>query len=255
MSLNCIYFSATDTTRRYVRAMVKAMGIKKRYAVNLADNAHTPIPGFSEEDVVIVAAPVYGGRLPAIIVEALNRMSGGGARAVAMVVYGNRDYDDALLELTDILSEHGFTTVGAGAFIGQHSIFPKVGAGRPDKSDLEQVQAFATGCLEAIESGRNPELTPKGHRPYRKASGAGLSPRGSEEMCSQCGFCVERCPTGAISAESPWLTDRSKCIACGRCIRECSEKTRRHSGWKYRMVGTLFATAFSRRREPEFIVG
>lgn len=62
---------------------------------------------------------------------------------MAVVVYGNRDYEDALLELHDILSENGFVVVAAGAFVARHSIFPDVAAGRPDRDDLDRMAEFA----------------------------------------------------------------------------------------------------------------
>ena len=39
-----------------------------------------------------------------------------------IAVYGNRDYDDTLLEMKDILTERGFTVIAGLAAIAQHSI-------------------------------------------------------------------------------------------------------------------------------------
>lgn len=52
---------------------------------------------------MIAAVPVYAGRVPNVLLKYLNSMQGYGAKAVPLVLYGNRDYDDALVELTDIL--------------------------------------------------------------------------------------------------------------------------------------------------------
>lgn len=61
------------------------------------------------------------------------------------MVYGNRDYEDALLELRDTVASLGFTPLSAGAFIGEHSYSTAempVAAGRPDATDLQTARTF-----------------------------------------------------------------------------------------------------------------
>lgn len=171
-----------------------------------------------------------------------------------MVVYGNRDYDDALLELTDILSDADFDVIGAGAFIGQHSIFPKVASSRPDNIDMRVLGNFANECHRVIDTVKRGELKIKGNRPYKKAAGVPLHPSGDPEVCNRCGKCVEKCPADAIKADEPYKTDGRICISCGRCINVCPKHTRRYSGLKYKLIGSIFTAAFSKRRESEFTV-
>lgn len=102
--LTAIYFSATDTTRKCVEEVAKGFGQELSKRINIADNLEAAMPDLTEKGIVIIASPVYGGRLPMQLSDALQRLNGNNARAIAIVVYGNRDYDDALLELTDILS-------------------------------------------------------------------------------------------------------------------------------------------------------
>ena len=40
--------------------------------------------------------PVYGSRVPPVSLERLSALKGSGQKAVAVVVYGNREYDDTL---------------------------------------------------------------------------------------------------------------------------------------------------------------
>ena len=249
-----IYFSATDTTRKYVRAFSDASNKEIDIEINLADNFSAQLPDIAPEDLVIVAAPVYGGRLPSRVSFRLKELKGNQSKAIAMVVYGNRDYDDALLELTDILSDTDFEVIGAGAFIGRHSIFPKVASSRPDNKDMRALSNFANECLRVIETGEKGELKVKGNRPYKKAAGVPLHPSGDSEVCNRCGKCVEKCPVDAIKAEEPYLTDGSICISCGRCIYVCPRHTRKYSGLKYKMIGSVFTAAFSKRKEAEFTV-
>lgn len=253
-NIKAIFFSATDTTRRCVEAVAEAMEMSISVSINLADR-NIGLPELNKNDVAIIAAPVYGGRIPALEADKLKCLKGNGAKVIAMVVYGNRDYDDALLELTDILTEIGCKIFAAAAFIGQHSIFPKVGTSRPDKSDLEKLAEFGRQCKVALVSDtRNTPLSLKGNYPYKKYGGVPVHPVGNQKDCHKCGICAEKCPVEAISVESPWETDAHKCISCGRCIAVCSYGSRGYSGIKYNLVDKIFVAGFSRRKEPEFFV-
>lgn len=257
MKVTEIYFSATDTTRRCVEAVAKGLSPESINAINLADNLQADFPKFSENDVVIIASPVYGGRLPVPVSEAFERLDGNNARAIAMVVYGNRDYDDALLELTDILKSKAFRIVGQGAFIGQHSIFPKVGTSRPDENDLAELRKFGEECRKTIATNAESYSlsTPKGNRPYKKAAGVPVHPKANESDCKRCGICVEKCPMGAIPQDRPFTTDKDKCISCGRCISVCTNKARRYSGASYSLLGAVFKASFSKRKIPTWEAG
>lgn len=250
--LFCIYFSATDTTRRYVEALSDALGYPVVGAVNLADNIAAVLPQFTPDDVLILAAPVYGGRVPALVADRFRELRGSGAKAIAVAVFGNRDYDDALLELTDILSETGFDVVGAGAFVARHSIFPKVAAARPDDADIESLRQFAVKCKTAIQDNRTGKLNVKGKRPYKKTAAVGLCPVGDPRKCNRCGTCVRMCPVGAISIADPCKTDAHLCISCGRCINVCPVNARHYKGVKYSLVGAIFSALFSKRKEPDY---
>ncbi len=249
-----ISFSATDTTRKCVETVASVIGMPIEDIINLTDNGDVPSLDITAEDVAIVATPVYGGRIPAMAAEKLHRIQGDGAKAIAMVVYGNRDYDDALLELTDILTANGFKIVSASAFIAQHSIFPKVGASRPDASDIDKLKGFGRKSREILDSNAVPELTIKGNRPYKVYGGVPVHPVGDPGTCKKCGVCIEECPADAIDASAPWTTDASKCISCGRCITVCPHDSRHYKGLKYAIIGTLFKAMFSKRKEPDIMI-
>lgn len=254
--LQAIYFSATDTTRRCVTSFCQGFGCKPDTSINLADDFMATLPDTTEGDVVIIAVPVYGGRLPQQVVTALKRLKGKNATAVAMVVYGNRDYDDALLELTDILLDNNFRIAGAGAFIGQHSIFPNVARSRPDSSDRQKLVQFGKECKTVCLNGVSHDchLSIKGKRPYKKSAGVPLHPKANESKCTQCAKCSENCPAGAIPTDHPVITDTTKCISCGRCIMTCSKGARGYSGLTYSITGLIFKSLFSKRKEPEWTV-
>lgn len=49
---------------------------------------------FDKEDICVVGVPSFGGRVPKAALDAVRQMKGGGAQAVPVAVYGNREYDD-----------------------------------------------------------------------------------------------------------------------------------------------------------------
>ena len=83
------------------------------------------------------------GRIPTQTLISLNQIKANKTPAIVVCVYGNRDYDDALLELKEVVESNGFTVISAGAFVAQHSIFPQVGQNRPDEKDLTKIKEFA----------------------------------------------------------------------------------------------------------------
>lgn len=254
--LYAIYFSATDTTRKCVASVCQGLDAKPDASINLIDNLDVTLPTLTGEDVVVVASPVYGGRLPKQVATALTRLKGENAIAIAMVVYGNRDYDDALLELTDILNDNGFRIAAAGAFVAQHSIFPTVGASRPDSQDEQALKYFGKECRTTITNGFSAECVPyiKGNHPYKEYGGVPLYPKTKEADCGNCGKCVAGCPMGAISEAMPHITDKTLCISCGRCIFVCATGARHYSGAAYASFGAIFKAAYSKRKIPKWTI-
>ena len=49
--------------------------------------------------------PVYAGRVPALAVERLKGIKTSGVKCVIVAVYGNRAYEDALVEMQDVATE------------------------------------------------------------------------------------------------------------------------------------------------------
>ena len=253
--LTYIYFSATSTTSKCAKAIGKATGLPVNREINIADNHATELPFIESDDVAIIAAPVYSGRLPQPAVDTIKRLKGKGASVIAIVVYGNRDYDDALLELTDMLKKTGFNIIGAGAFIGQHSIFPKVGTNRPDKSDLAVLDEFGKACRKRLDAGKPyDDIETKGNNPYKTPMSVPLHPKCDSHNCNRCSECAIKCPVGAIDKDNPVETDTAKCISCGRCIYVCPRNARNYSGIKYTLIGKVFISSYSKRKEPEWKV-
>lgn len=252
--INLIIFSPSGTTAKVAKALAGFLG-PESVTYDLTVRGATQINIEAKDDVAVFAVPVYVGRIPALAAERLQAVSGNGQKAVAVVVYGNRDYDDALAELCDIVAARGFNVVGAGAFIAQHCIFPKVATGRPDADDVRKISEFADAVRMKINDGELLELNSvKGNRPYKKAASVPLHPDVDKKKCNSCGTCAAQCPTGAIDVDNPRLTDGSKCITCCRCISVCPHDARYLGGALYKLVGWKFVKDNARRLEPEWFV-
>lgn len=175
------------------------------------------------EDVCYILAPVYYGRVPQVFIERLSKIKGNGAKVVVVAVYGNREFEDALLELKNTAEQIGFKVVAGIGAIAQHSIANTIGEGRPNKNDIEQLNIFKEKINKKIESGKT-GVEIVGNYPYKEIGTMPDYPR-VKENCTKCGICVENCPVGAII--SPEETDREKCIGCMRCVVVCPENARK----------------------------
>ena len=251
MKTSIVYFSATYTTHRIVGHLAKQIteDITEYDITNHIPTEEIVIP---KDELLIVGIPVYAGRVPEMAVDRIRKFKGEGTPAIAVAVYGNRDYDDALLELSDLLSENGFQVISAGAFIAQHSIFPKVGAQRPDADDYQQINVFADESNKILNKNLE-KLLPihvPGNRPYKIPGSIPIFPSGTK-TCKECGKCVELCPAGAIPKDRPKEVDETKCIKCGRCIVVCPTQSRKFQGMTYTMASMKFNLAYKERKEPE----
>ncbi len=252
-SLNLVYFSATYTTRKVVRLIAGQISdTTVEYDITQTTLENDIVS--DDQGLLIVGMPVYAGRIPDKAVNALNKFKGKGTPAIIVCVYGNRDYDDALLELKDMIESNGFRVISAGAFIARHAIFPAVGMNRPDEEDMKLIKEFAGKSAAILQSMTDinslPEIHVKGNRPYKIPGKIPLQPKGNKK-CNECGTCVKLCPGQAIPENTPRKTDKTKCIACGRCIVVCPQHARHFGGILYKLAGNKFVKANFSRKEPK----
>ncbi len=226
-----VIFSPTGGTQRVSDAITGEWG-EHIESVDLTDAGldHSKV-GFQEDDVVLIAVPSYGGRVPGLAAERLGQLHGNHARCILVCVYGNRAYEDTLVEMQDIAEGCGFRVVAAIAAIAEHSIMHQYAAGRPDEQDARDLQGFAKkimGKLQDHDMESRPVKVP-GNRPYKKAGGAGLVPK-ADKNCIACGLCAQVCPAQAIRRDNIKAADPKKCISCMRCVVQCPEAARRVNG-------------------------
>ena len=148
-----VFFSPTHTSAKIARAIGEGIGMGRRIETDLTlDESDSPIE--INDSLTVIAAPVYGGRVAPVALQRIKRLKGNNSPAIVVVVYGNRDYEDALLELRDTVASLGFTPLSAGAFIGEHSYSTAempVAAGRPDATDLQIARTFGADSLKKLE--------------------------------------------------------------------------------------------------------
>ncbi len=255
-NIHLIYFSPTHTSAKISYAIAEGLEAETLSESDITCEGLKEPLFIGENELVIVAAPVYGGRVAETAMERIRMFQGKNTPVIPVVVYGNRDYEDALKELSDALSEQGFIPVSAGAFVGEHSYSRKdmpIAAGRPDKDDLFKASQFGHDTLKKLEeAGCLPKLSVlevKGNYPYKvKGPSTPQAPVTDEELCTQCEYCIDVCPVAAISiVDDRMFSDPVLCIKCCACVKECPEGARTFDT----PYTAMLHKNFSARREPE----
>ncbi len=249
-----VFFSPSGTTKKITSAVSSVISD----AVSAIDLINLPLTEknkFSDNDVLVVGVPVFAGRVPKPAAELLAKLHGSNTPAIAIVVFGNRAYDDALLELSDLLHNQGFSVIGAVAFVAEHSIFKQVACGRPDDKDFSKIVEFASICSKKLEtfSNSSEKLSIPGRHPYLVPPKIPLVPKGNS-TCIDCGLCATLCPTGAINSAFPRKTNKDKCISCTACIAACPTGARAFRGPVFFIAGKSFSKKCSNRLEPEWFL-
>jgi ferredoxin len=259
-----VYFSPTYTTQKSVTAFVKGMGFPmEEIDLTLPKTRRDFKRVFGKNEIVAVGLPVYGGRLPLDLEDFFSGLRGDGTPAVAIVLYGNREFDDALIELRMRLEERGFAVKAGAAFIGEHTFSVKIATGRPDAKDLAIAADFGKKVAAFIRKEASGTLILKGNYPFVKK---GYDPKVHLEFpphprftttddCNQCGLCSDDCPWAAIDSNDCRIRDYSKCMICYRCFKNCPVEAIQMTNEKFREYLPSFEKRLNaQRKEPELFL-
>lgn len=244
MKATVICFSPTGNSRKSAMAMANAIAAETE-VIDLT--AAAALRMLSPADFAIFAAPVYGGRIPRVAMERFAAITGNNTPCILVASYGNRHYDDALVELQDMAQEQGFIVKGAAAVIGRHT-YGEIQVDRPNADDLTQMADFAR-CA-AAKPADAPQLQLPGNRPYKDGGNGGKFRPLTNDACVHCGLCVKQCPTHAIADDCVSLNDG--CISCFRCIRNCPVHAKHMDVPAYNEFAAGFTEKLKARRENEF---
>lgn len=250
--MNCtqIVFSPTGGVSRAADILANGLADAVK-VVDLSDAAaELSACALGPCDVAVIAAPSFGGRVPGLAIQRLKQINGQGTKAVVLCVYGNRAYEDTLLELADAAKEANFRVIAGVAAVAEHSIVRQYAAGRPDAGDEAALKGIAKRIAEKLSGEVQEEPKLPGNRPYKKAGGGGLVPKAGS-ACTACGRCAARCPAQAISKTDLKHADAAKCISCMRCVAECPAKARSVNKLMVGAAAAALKKACSVRKECE----
>lgn len=228
-------FSPTGTTKAVLRGIARGLGAADAELIDITrPRVRDEALSVAGDELLVVGVPVYMGRIPALLGPWLDALRAEGAPVVCVVVYGNRAYENALLEFTDRIVERGGVLAACGAFVGEHS-FSDAGTptaqGRPDRSDLELAEAFGREVREKLRAAASPAglaaVEVPGTRPYGGRTEVwSVDFIAVNDDCIQCGACAELCPVEAIDPRDSRVIDQETCITCCACIKLCPQQAR-----------------------------
>lgn len=165
MKVKKIVFSPTGGTEKIAEILAENIS-QDIININLCDsNLDFNNIVIEKSDMVIIAMPSFGGRCPIPAIERLKQIKGNCADCIVVAVYGNRAYDDTLVELEDTARYLEFNVIAGISAVAKHSIMHQYATNRPDFSDKEQLANFTKMILN--RSNYEPTAIP-GKRPYKR---------------------------------------------------------------------------------------
>lgn len=283
-----ITFSPTGGTEKVAEILTRTLGYSFSEIDLLDRQQDFSRYEYKKEDVCLFAVPSFGGRVPQTAAERILQMKGNGARAVLAVVYGNRAYEDTVIELQDTVRQAGFTVIAAVAAVAEHSIMRQFAQGRPDAADQRELEAYgakirrilddskesarseegmgilsekADTAAEINDAGKENEtekeklaektLEVPGTHPYRTYNGVPMKPKAGR-ACDRCGLCAAKCPVGAIPSKQPNQTLEDVCITCMRCVKVCPRGARSCNPLMVKAASLKMKRACQDRKKNEF---
>lgn len=254
MKLFKIYFSPTGGTKK-VADLISGQFDFETTEIDLSNSMEDFLKfTFSEKDICIIAVPSFGGRVPMAAMSNIKKLKGNGSKIILVATYGNRAYEDVLLELKDTLTTLGFFCIAAIASVTEHSIMHQFATGRPDLQDKEELIKFSDEIKEVLKHGEvTKDLCVPGNNPYKEYKVIPLVPQVRQE-CKKCGLCATKCPVDAISKDNPMLVDKEKCISCMRCVAICPSKSRSVNEESLLAISKKLEKACSERKMNELFL-
>ena len=246
--LSKVYFSPSGTTEKIVNEVAKNFNMNRENYDLLSFDSKKE---FSNE-LVIIGVPVFDGRIPKLACKRLSNIKGNNTKAIVILNYGNIDYGNALLELTELLKKNRFNIMGVATTVSQHSQFNKIGQNRPDASDLDKINEFSQKIVEKLKNNTENEIFVNGYKPYPNYITSSFNVNCDEDLCTECMDCVYTCPEEAISEETPTKTHLDDCTRCTTCINVCPENARSFGGDAYQQEMENAISQGMQRKEAEF---
>ena len=266
-----VYFSPTGNAKKVVTTMAKraaeCLGVPMGTVDFTLPENREGVVSFDKEDLAFFSTPVYAGRIPnKMLPYVQTAFEGNGALAVAVSVFGNRNFDNGLIELRNELEAHGFHTVAGAGIPTEHVFSSKLATGRPDADDLVKIAEFGEKVAEKVSGLTEiPEkIAVRGDDPV----GAYYTPLGTDgkpavflkakpktdpEKCTKCGICATVCPMGSIPKDAP-DTCTGICIKCQACIKACPTGAKYFDDAAFLSYVEMLKQNYTRRAEAEWFI-
>ena len=268
--IQAVYFSAVGHTKIVVEKIAETMAEELNVPLEYIDftlpKMRQETYSFGKDELVVFGTPTYAGRVPNKVLPFVQELfQGQGTPALAVVTFGNRNFDSSLTELKEEVSKNGFHVFGAGGFVCSHVFSEKIAGIRPDEEDKKRIEDFALKACKKLEKAEEAKdlsspvirdnalvenyYVPKGVD-GQPAKFLKAKPQTDLEKCSQCGICAAVCPMGSINPEDisqvPGI-----CIKCHACVRKCPDQAKFFDDKALLSHIQMLEIHFTKRREPE----
>lgn len=277
MKVNAVYFSATETTKKVVcricKNLINACYNKKEQQKDVQfkviDFTSLDVRkekfNFDENDIVVIGVPTIAGRVPNLLLPFLNSIDGNNAICIPIVTFGNRNFDDSLIELSEIMKKNSFNIIAAGAFVGEHSFSNILAKDRPDKKDFMIIDEFSNKVSDKILKGNFNMISEiSGEVPYRnyfapqdrygnKINFISIKPNTKLEICNDCKICYEVCPLKSIDYNNVSNVS-GKCMKCCACIKKCPNNAKYFDDKGYVYHKEELEALYYKRKEPVYFL-
>lgn len=268
--IHALYFSPTGGTKKVITALARKLSALLHIQVEFRDltvlENRRKVYQFDDQTLVLLAIPVYAGRIPNKLLPDLQQcIKGNHTPVIPICVYGNRSYDEALRELLMLSETTGFIPIGAATMVSQHAFSNVFANGRPNMDDISKLEAFAMKLVSQIQDSETwnamdydrktlikPYYMPlkEEHTPAKFLK---AKPVTDISKCNGCGICAQQCPMASISLDNV-VDVCGICIKCQACVVHCPTKAKHFIDEDFLSHVRMLEATYKQPKEPEFFL-
>lgn len=235
-----IYYSQTGHTER-IGKLICDVWRKAGVSVDCSEYRELNNTEWEQYDLIVMGTPVQYMDVPVNLQQWIHSLPKLRETPVAsFVTYGGHGdgQHNTACSLLQNMAEKGGVPIGIGLFGNMSTFAPTWSLGnarrilafkdRPNEKTYEQARTFANALLNRSSSSRPYKI----NRQFGMDSLMRIFPQISmtklmitahyidKNICIECGVCLNKCPTGAISPKQG-AVDSTVCLACLGCVNNC----------------------------------